>query len=335
MRTARRPPPVSGKLDVALVIPAWNDTEGLARLLDQVAGFGCFGQVVVVDDGSDAPVVPHRSLPDLVVLRHPASRGPGIARNSGLAAVTARHVLFFDADDLLTQDIVFLLEDLASDLQAAARPFDFCLFRYADSRTAAEERWGQPDWDDRLWREAGVSVGVLEELPPAGWPILARTANYPWNKIYRTAFLRDHSIAFGTSRVHEDVAPHWRGFLAAQRILVSNRICAWHHVSRTHSRLTNFAGEDRLAVFAALDEVAATMTAQVSPLWRAAFAEFALGLVDWNHSIIDPALWPQLRAGEQRFVQNRMMGWGRQLAQDHPALWARIAQRSGLQGSAP
>ncbi len=279
--------------------------------------------------------MPPRSLPDLVVLRHPASRGAGIARNYGLAAVTARHVLFFDADDLLTQDIVFLLDDLACDLPTQARPFDFCLFRHADSRSACEERWGQPHWDDRLWREAGVAVAVLEEAPAAGWHVLARTANYPWNKIYRTAFLRDHSLAFGATPVHEDVAPHWCGFLAAQRILVSNRICAWHQVSQTDSHLTNLAGEDRLAVFAALDEVAASMTAQVSPLWLAAFAEFALGLVEWNHRIIDPALWPQLRAGEQRLIQDRMIGWAGQLAPDHPGLAARIAQRSGLEGAAP
>jgi mycofactocin system glycosyltransferase len=51
--------------------------------------------VIVVDDGSAEPV----HLTDGVrVLRHPTSRGPAAARNTGLAAVTSPFVAFVDSD---------------------------------------------------------------------------------------------------------------------------------------------------------------------------------------------------------------------------------------------
>ena len=67
----------------------------------------------------------------MVWLRTDAGLGAGHARKLGQAAVTGTHVLFFDADVVLTPDIVALLHDLDS------MAFDFCLFPYHDSQLQA------------------------------------------------------------------------------------------------------------------------------------------------------------------------------------------------------
>jgi len=296
-------------LDLALVIPVWNDAEGLRALLAQAQDFGCFRQIIVVDDGSDRPVV----APGAEVIRHPAPLGGGVARNAGLARVTCRHLLFFDADDRLERSLLDLLADLDG------RAFDFCLFKHADSRVAAEERWGQIAHDEFLWQAAGVSVGVLQPVPPAGLPVLAQTANYPWNKVYRTAFLRDNGIGCGSTRVHQDIPLHWLGFLAADTVLVSDRICAWHGVAAAGGRLSNLRGAERLEVFDALEPVAQAVEAKGDAGWQVALAAFLPGLMDWVRRRIDPALHDRLDAGLARFLAARA-GWIDTVARREPAL---------------
>ena len=282
------PPPLA-RLNLALVIPVRDDAARLDRLLAQARASRLFAQIVVVDDGSTPPVPP---APDLTLIRHVTPQGGGVARNAGLAAVTCDYLMCFDSDDLLTAELPLLVADLAED---AARQggFAFCLFRHADSRVMAEPRWGQPDWDDALWAAAGHGIGALMVARPTALPLLAQTANYPWNKIIRTAFLRDHAIACAETQVHNDLPFHWLAFIAADRtgarVLTSDRICAWHDVHPHGGRLTNRRGAERLQVFRALEPVA---QAARDPHWQAALGRFVTGLADWIGTVIDPGLRP-------------------------------------------
>lgn len=288
---ATRPAPPA-RLDLALAVPVKDDRDGLMRLLDQARGMGIFSQIVVVDDGSLIPLPPLR---DITLRRHETALGGGVARNAALDLITAQHVLFFDADDLLTVELPHLVADLAGQGE-----FDFCMFKYCDSRTAAEFRWAQPDWDEHFWALAGHSVGALIDAAPNALPVLAKTANYPWNKIYRTAFLRDNGIGCASTAVHQDIPLHWLGFICAKRVLTSDRICAWHHVDAEGGRLTNRRGRERLEVFRVLDQVA--QHPATDDYWGAALADFSFGLVDWIERNIDPELVGELRQGQQNWL---------------------------------
>ncbi|SMY09240.1 glycosyltransferase family 2 protein [Flavimaricola marinus] len=298
---ARRAPPPAA-LRPALVIPVHNDADGLARLLAQARAMNCFAQIVVVDDGSTPPVTLPEG-PGMILLRHDHAKGGGVARNLGLTAVTEPHVLFFDADDLLTDELPRLLTALGG-----AGDFDFCQFKYADSRVQAEALRGHPDWDEVFWERAGLSVGHLRDAPPQVWPVLAQTANYPWNKVYRTGFLRDHDIGCAATQVHQDIPLHWLGYLAADRILTSDRICAWHHVNAAGGRLTNRSGPERLEVFDALAPVMVAADA-ADPDWQCALSTFVLGLIDWGEGQIAPELRSELRHREAAFLSATVAPW--------------------------
>ena len=319
LRPPLPPAPRRAALRPALVIPVRDDAAGLDRLLAQVRALDTFAQIVVVDDGSDPPVAP---APDITLLRHAQPLGGGVARNAGLAAVQSAHLMFLDADDLPGAG----LPDLLCDLGQQAAPFDFCLFKYADSRVSAEEIWGQPDWDERFWEAAGLAIGALRAAPPPVWPLLAQTANYPWNKIYRTAFLRDNGIGCAATPLHQDIALHWGGFLAARHVLVSDRICVWHHVSAAGTRLSNRAGPERLAVFAGLAPAVAAAE-RAGPVWQAALACFSLGLLDWSARQIDPALQGQLRSAERDWLAQSIAPWLPAIDARDPALATQIRAR--------
>ncbi len=319
---ARRPVTPAPLLDVAVVIPVHDDAHRLARLLDSLRPMG-LSQIVVVDDGSAVPVV----ATGVTLIRHDTALGPGPARSAGVAAVTASHLIFIDSDDLPTADLAGLLADLAAtdpttpDL-AGPDPFDICLFKYADSRFSNPGHWGQPPWDDAFWQAAGLATGALAEAPRAVWPLLAQTANYPWNKVYRTGFLRDHDIRCATTPVHEDLTLHWLCFHHAARILTSDRVCVWHMVAADAGRQTNRRGAERLAVFDAMAPVVAVLTA---PDLRCALVGFVLGLADWIRGTLDAPHHADLDAALHHWLHVTIAGWHGDIATHDPALMARIA----------
>jgi hypothetical protein len=302
-------------LPTALVIPVHNDAIRLARLLDTASAMG-FAQIIVVDDGSDLPVVIGADRSDVTLIRHDTPRGPGAARTTGTAHVTAPYLIYLDSDDLPTAELPPLLADLAR--QPA---FDVCLYKHIDSHIANSGHWGQPPADEAHWSAAGVAIGALQEAPRAVWPELAQIANYPWNKVYRTAFLREHDIRCADTPVHQDITLHWLTFLHAQRLLTSDRTCVWHMIADGANRLTNRTGPERLRVFEALAPIVA---ANPPPDMAVALTRFVLTLSDWIRSVLDPVHLPAFESALAHWLKDTIAGWHTQIEASDPALMAQI-----------
>lgn len=299
-------------MSLGLVIPVWNDQSAMTKLLGQVQSMVLFEQVVLVDDGSDTPVeVPEWVNFPIVLIRNDRPLGPGSARNLGLEAVTTRHVLFFDSDDLLTAELGALWQDLQEQV------FDFCLFRHCDSRQALRGNWGMMGHDAMLWREAGMGGRALEPVKDQARNALARTANYPWNKIWRTDALHIHEIRYSNTMVHEDIEPHWMGFLRAGHILASDRIAAIHHVSPNSTRLTNLRNSERLKVFGPMGRVLNRLKGAGADRagFLHAFLNFSADLFDWIHGNLDTDFHVEFSARRRAF-------W---LEAVEPALFERLA----------
>ena len=60
-------------------------------------------ELIVVDDGSDVPAMPS-DHPQVRLLRLPECRGPGAARNAGVAASRGTFLAFLDDDDVFTAE---------------------------------------------------------------------------------------------------------------------------------------------------------------------------------------------------------------------------------------
>lgn len=287
-------------LDLALVVPVRDDAAGLSRLLDQASGR--FTQVVVVDDGSTPMLQTQLDLSGVRLLRHPVSVGAGVARNLALAVVETEYLLYFDADDLLCPaEFDRLLKSLA-----VVGTFDLCLFKHCDSRLARAGLWGQPGWDERFWTATDLGLRALAEAPSEARPLLSRTANYPWNKICRTDFLHDNGLGCAETTLHEDIPLHWGALISAERMLVSDRVCAWHDIRRGSGQHHDRRGTERMQVFEAL-EPAVVQALAAGPAWGIAVADFALGLVDWVAERLEIEQQEKLRRAERVYL-NRWFG---------------------------
>ena len=271
-------------MTLALVIAVRDDQRNLDRLLRQVALLRIFGQIVIVDDASRAPVelssdiTGPRQCP-VILLRNQRPEGAGAARNQGLRHVSADHVIFFDSDDLFTDAIA----DLWMDLHG--RDFDFCLMRYQDSERGHFGGIGQNLHDEACWSRAGITSLAPVEASTAQRGALAEAGNFPWNKIYRTDFLRMHNIRCGTTRVHNDVLLHWHSFAVASRVLVSARICAIHVVRPRGGRLTNATGHARLELFRALGPAAQLVCRRQGDDLVLPFLRFCAGVLIWAETV--------------------------------------------------
>lgn len=320
---------------LALVIPVHNDQPHLTRLLNRAARLDLFDQIIICDDGSDLPVtLPEALGGDLIgprrcpvtLVRHDTPRGAGAARNTALAHVSASHLLYFDSDDLLTAELPLIWQDLQE------QTFDFCLFRHHDSQRDYFGGWGQIPHDEALWRRAGVSQSVMADVRRDALWMLAETSNYPWNKIYRTGFLRAQGLRCTETMVHNDIELHWGSFLTASRVLVSSRIGALHVVHPGASRLTNRAGEERLRVFEALRPVLDRLGSCADDAATLAFLRFTSGLAIWIERVIAPALVPEFRHRLRSFLQEALPpGLFARLSREDPVLALRLCLQMGQQ----
>jgi mycofactocin system glycosyltransferase len=90
--------------DLTIVVPVRDRPGQLERCQEAIACTVPEAAVVVVDDGSVAPVrVPSARGGRVRVIRHPTARGAAAARNSGLRACSTAFVGFVDSDVVLPE----------------------------------------------------------------------------------------------------------------------------------------------------------------------------------------------------------------------------------------
>lgn len=286
--------------DLAIVIPVWNLPQDLEFLLGQVADLGIFSQVVVVDDGSEPACDPRllgfdeaRLGARLTCLRINGRRGAGHARNMGLAQVTTGNVLFFDSDDHLSPGLDDIWRDHIADPDAIP---DFTIFRHSDTRVEqAEGREGSFAAEERRWDHAmgDDRTRLLDQRDRAR---LCAISAYPWNKIYRTDFLRRNAIDCSETPVHNDIRLHWLSFAHAGRVLATRRIGAVHVVGQRDHHLTTRRGAERFCLFGIIQDLLPRLRRKpLNPLLMRQFIHFTDNLCQWNLDQLEPALLASFR----------------------------------------
>lgn len=94
---------------LSLVVPAFNEEQGLATVLERVLASGeevrrqhpdiTGVEVIVVDDGSiDATAAVAAAIPAVKLIRHDVNRGYGAALKTGFASARGDYLAFLDAD---------------------------------------------------------------------------------------------------------------------------------------------------------------------------------------------------------------------------------------------
>jgi glycosyltransferase involved in cell wall biosynthesis len=84
--------------DVTVVVPAYNEEEGVAAVVAGLKATAPWGEVLVVDDGSTDRTAARAEEAGARVVRHPYNKGNGAAAKTGIREARGQVLLFLDAD---------------------------------------------------------------------------------------------------------------------------------------------------------------------------------------------------------------------------------------------
>ena len=84
--------------DVTIIIPAHNEEEGIADIMNGITRLNEGYEIIVVDDGSTDNTYKLATDTGVKVIRHPYNKGYGAALKTGIRNAKADIVLFMDAD---------------------------------------------------------------------------------------------------------------------------------------------------------------------------------------------------------------------------------------------
>lgn len=201
-------------MKVSVIIPVYNAENYLEQCLESVCSQSVRDiEVLCVDDGSaDASLSILRRAakkdPRIRVLTQ-ENRGGGAARNLALSEASGEYAAFLDADDYWEPEMLKKM-CVAADRTRA----DVCVCK--------ARRWHE---DLKMYTE--LPGAMREELMPekevfsrADMPegILNAFHNWPWNKLFRRAFLEKKGIVFQELHRTNDLLFTCRALVQAERI---------------------------------------------------------------------------------------------------------------------
>lgn len=207
---------------MSVVIPVFRVAPHLERCLDSVLAQTYRPlEVIVVDDGSTdgsaAILAQYHARHDCLRLINQDNRGPGPARNAGIAVARGTYLALVDADDYVTPDFVQSLVEVAERTGADAV---VCNFTFQVGRLRL--RYPLMSRPTQLaGAEAARRTLELLPLPP-----------FTWTKLYRRDWYLEHGFAF-PAIYYEDLATSAPRLHRARQVALTRRALYYYCLRST------------------------------------------------------------------------------------------------------
>ena len=216
---------------VSIVMPTYNAAEYLP---DTLAGltkqtFTDF-EIIFVDDGSEDETV--SILQDFAaqdcraMVLEQAHQFAGAARNLGMQHARGKYLLFLDGDDFFLPQMLEKSVEKAEQTEA-----DICVFRANRINHVTGEVSEMP-WmmkTDKCPEEETFSIQTNAKH------IYEFTSPAPWNKLYRSAFVKKYGLTFQETMRSNDVAFVLTSLALADKITIINEALLMYRFNNPNS----------------------------------------------------------------------------------------------------
>lgn len=283
-------------MSLSIVIPSKNPESGFFGRVRNLSLAKKDWEIIIIDDASEVEIASFlKGRDNLKIIRNVEARGAGACRNIGGGHVTRDYTMFLDDDDYILCDVI---DDVLSNLEKN-KAIDFSLASYnvvLDGET-------RPAWNndqeiiDTLLKGSEGTIISQDNISS-----LLRFTNYPWNKIYRTSFVRRCGIRFSETFVQNDIYAHWQSILSANRIYVTSRVQCTKVENSKGARIGNTNDARRVEAFAALRETYELVLRRNSLSVQNEFWAFYASLIKWMLSVSSFSAAPQLLREHVRFA---------------------------------
>ncbi|MCR4650572.1 MAG: glycosyltransferase [Lachnospiraceae bacterium] len=219
---------------ISVIIPVYNAEKYIERCIGSLKSQNTGDyEVILVDDGSTdgSPAICRRICEEdpRFCLISQSNKGPDMARSAGIAASAGQYLMFADADDYISEDIMDKLLSVIADTGA-----DIVCGQYIRFDDNGRE-WDAPDNVNETLTYTDPS-----EILSAYLETRILKGSY-WGKLIRRELFDDYEF-MDESVVGEDICAMLHIFLKADRIVVIPDICYhyyWNYGSISHSGYTN------------------------------------------------------------------------------------------------
>lgn len=202
---------------ISVVLPVYNVANYLRKCLDSLVNqtFKDF-EVICVNDGStdlSLSILEGYALTDSrfrIITQE--NQGLSGARNTGIKEVKGDFILFVDSDDWLEENA---LELLYSHVKGFDSDITMFKFKYFDENTAqySEGPFTNLEVINPSFYTGNFYYGDVLD-------ILFKISHAPFNKLYKTSFIRDSGFEFLHGSYYEDLEFFYKVFLKAKKVSV-------------------------------------------------------------------------------------------------------------------
>ncbi|WP_026664746.1 glycosyltransferase family 2 protein [Butyrivibrio sp. FC2001] len=233
---------------VTVVVPSYNTEKQIEKCLDTICAQTLSGiEIIVVDDGSTdntVSVAEEYAKKDsrISVIKNQHSNA-GEARNTGLDRAEGEYIVFWDSDDFFA---LTALEKLYKKCKAENADICICDAFHVDDKSGKRVLGNKNNYQ-YLVKGNTYNRKINPDY------ILNITTNVPWNKMFRTGFIKDQGIRFQSIERANDAFFTMSAMTLAERItIIKDPLIYW----RTNQKISTTSDKSRspMCVFKAFEE---------------------------------------------------------------------------------
>lgn len=215
---------------VSVVVPVYNIERYLCQCLDSIARQTLQDiEIICVDDGStdgsSAILNKYAGSDSRFQLLTQSNLGAGVARNVGMARASGKYLIFLDSDDWFEVDF---LEKMVLRAEVTNADITICKSVEFDTDTGC-------NFPSEWMLKTEYLSGTVFTPEDVASHIFQLTYGWPWDKLYRTAFVKEQQMNYPPLQNSEDLVFVFLSVALSKRIAVLEDIMVHHRIHRKTS----------------------------------------------------------------------------------------------------